>query len=186
MGHSPENKAKSCWRASWPSCTEVLVQPNGPRVRQNEAMVSRLVLRPGTGDPAVRIERAPEPESADVPSLHLGSQDLIRVAGFAAANGFQIARFYVSDSYLLPLGDDEQCEISGVLVDVLGEYDAQEVESTMADEYDGLYIVGVELISPTTGLRINLRRRGYISTSVAEEREAELLLSDAWRELRLA
>jgi hypothetical protein len=148
-------------------------------------MVSRLVLRPGANTPPVRIEQSSSEDPTGT-SLHLGSQDLIRVAGFARDNGFRVARFLIADSYLTPLDEDEQREISAQLVTILEQYDADELESALSDDYDGLYIVGVELVSQGTGLRIGLRRSGYVSVSTAELHAAELLISEAWRELRLA
>lgn len=152
---------------------------------QNEAMVSRLVLRPGADTPPVRIEPSSS-EASTGPSLHLGSQDLIRVAGFAIDHGFRVARFRIADAYLTPLDDDEQREISAELVTILDDFDEDELESALSDDYDGLYIIGVELVSRGTGLRIGLRRSGFVSVSDAELHAAEVLISDAWRELRLA
>jgi hypothetical protein len=150
---------------------------------QNGAMVKRLVLRPGADVPGVRIEA---PSEGAVESLHLGSQDLIRLAGFARSHGFNVARFLIADGSLTPLDRDEEQEMSDELVAILSEYDADELDAALTEDYDGFYIIGVELVSLATGLRLNVRRSGYISTSAEEEHEAERLISDAWRELRLA
>jgi hypothetical protein len=146
-------------------------------------MVKRLVLRPGVDAPAVHIEPSSELTG---PPLHLGSQDLVRLAGFARSNGFQVARFFIADAYLSPLEEAEQLELSADLVKILDDFDEEELEAALADEYDGLYVIGLELISYGSGLRLGVLRSGYVSTSAAEEREAERLMSDAWRELRLA
>lgn len=151
-------------------------------------MVSKVVLSPSLGGGAgLRIDDVGAGLPARTPAgteLHLGSQDLIRLAGYAAANGFSVSLFMISDAYLVPLSPDEQSEISDNLVEALRAHGSDEVEAAMQDEYDGLYVVGVELIASASGMRISVRRRGYVVTSTVQE--AESLLRAAWRELQLS
>lgn len=150
----------------------------------NEDMESQVVV--GPRGPAAELHIVSPPPSTDVDAwrLHLGSQDLIRVAGFAVADGFRLVRFYIADRYLQPLDAHEEEEISDELVRIFEQYDAREVRSALHDDFEGLYVVGIELLSVTSGFRIHLRREGFIDTSVPEE--ATSLLSRAWRKLRLA
>jgi hypothetical protein len=116
--------------------------------------------------------------------LHLGSQDLIRLAAFAAGNGFTVDFFIVADADLTPLNRNLQDKISAVLIEMLHSHGGDEIEAAMREEHDGLYIVGVELISAASGDRILAQRRGLISTS--NMAEADNLLDAAWRALQLS
>ncbi|PJJ55318.1 hypothetical protein [Compostimonas suwonensis] len=151
-------------------------------------MVSKVVLSPSANGRAdLRISDVGSGLPARTPvgtELHLGSQDLIRLAAYASARGFVVSSFMVSDAYLVPLVPDEQAEVSDDLVEALRAYGSDEVEAALQNEYDGLYIVGVNLIGSASGMRISVRRRGYVDTSVTQE--AEQLLKSAWRELRLS
>lgn len=151
-------------------------------------MVSKVVLGASAdGDATLRV--APV-TTADISrtlagtELHLGSQDLVRLAAYASAEGYVISSFMISDAYLVPLPEDEQADVSHDLTSLLEKYGEEEVEAALHNEFEGLYVVGIDLIDPGTGLRISVRRRGYIETSV--EREAERLLRAAWQELRLS
>lgn len=156
-------------------------------IGENGTMVSKVVLSPSPGGgTGLRIDALTGPLPARTPAgteLHLGSQDLIRLADYALSRGFTIASFMIADGYLVPLNAKEQIEISDDLVDAMKEYGSDEVEAAMQDEYDGLYVVGINLIATTSGMRISIRRRGYVDTSVVPE--AERLLRAAWQELRL-
>ena len=152
----------------------------------NERMVSQLVVQPWGESPNVHIDVAVGAEwrnGAGAQTLHLGSQDLIRVAGFAQENGFSVVRFFLADSYLFPLDSEDEDVISSELVSILTDFGAREIQSAMHDEHAGLFVIGIELISISSGLRIVLRRRGYVDTSVIDE--AKHLLDLAWRELKL-
>lgn len=116
--------------------------------------------------------------------LHLGSQDLVRLTAYASERGYVVASFMISDAYLVPLSNDEQLEVSDELVKLLKEYGEDEVEDALQSEYDGLYVVGVQIIEPRSGMRISIRRRGYVETSIVQE--AETLLRSAWQELHLS
>lgn len=143
-----------------------------PRVGETAA----LHIDPLKADGATRTEDGRE--------LHLGSQDLIRFAGYAAGQGFVIAGFAIADPDLTPLNTEEQRELSATMVEILMAHGHNELDAAMRDEFDGLYIIGVELISGDSGLRMDVRRRGFIYTSVVEE--AERLLNAAWQTLRLS
>lgn len=116
--------------------------------------------------------------------LHLGSQDLVRLTAFAASHGYAPSSFMVSDAYLVPLPTDEQDEISDELVSLLRRHGEEEVDAALRNEYDGLYIIGVQLIEQISGMRVSIRRRGFVETSI--EKEAEALLQAAWQELHLS
>ena len=152
----------------------------------NEAMVNQVVVRPAGATSAVHIDPVTTTSTtplAGAQTLHFGSQDLIRVADFAREQNYKVARFLVADSYLSPLDESEERQVSDELIDILTTYGGRELEAAMDEEYAGLYVTGVEFVSLTSGLRIALRRRGYVDTSVVDE--AERLLNSAWRELKL-
>lgn len=150
-------------------------------------MVNKVVLSPSAdGSIDLRISAvttAFPPRTPAGSELHLGSQDLLRFASYSAERGFVVSSFMLADAYLVPLDSDEEAGVSAEMVRVLAAYGEDELEAAMHDEYAGLYVVGVNLIEPSTGMRISIRRRGYIETSIVQE--AEKLLASAWRELRL-
>lgn len=153
----------------------------------NKCMMSQVIVRPPAGGrAALHIDpvQAPGVRQTDGRPLQLGSQDLIRIAGYAAEHGFKVTGFIVADAFLTPLAADEQREVSDSMLQILGTYGTRELNAAMDDDFNGLYVTGVELISRRGGLRIVVRRRGYVETSVVEE--AEQLLNSAWRELRLS
>ena len=158
------------------------------RIGQNGVMMSQVVLSPssdGGGDLRIsQVEMVLPTQRVRGSELHLGSQDLIRFAGYAVGRGFVVASFMLADAYLMPLDEDEQLEISAEMIDILGTYGMNEFDAAMQDDFDGLYVVGVNLIESTSGMRISVRRRGFVETSIIQE--AERLLKDAWRELRLS
>jgi hypothetical protein len=161
---------------------------NVVRVMHNDQMESQVVVGPRGKPSSLHIASTPvdwsKENESETRRLHLGSQDLVRVAGFAAENGFKLVRFYLSDPYLQPLGSAEEQTISDELVEIFNKYDAQEVRSALRGDYEGLYVVGIELLSRETGFRIHLRREGFIDTAVPEI--ATNLLTRAWQKLRLA
>ncbi|MFP3579998.1 hypothetical protein SB659_10495 [Arthrobacter sp. SIMBA_036] len=150
-------------------------------------MVNKVVLCPSVGGGTdLRISQVSTAFPARTPAgseLHLGSQDLIRFASYACVHGFTVSSFMLADAYLVPLNEDEQAEISAEMVRSLNQYGEDELEASLRDEHAGVYVIGVNLIEPSTGMRISIRRRGYIETSIVQE--AEKLLESAWRELRL-
>ena len=157
-------------------------------VRHNGHMMSQVVLSP-TADGSrtlriSRIETQPVAEVSDSNKLHLGSQDLIRLASYAAQHGFEVKSFMLADSYLSPIEADEQAETSDAMVEILKLYGGNELEAAMRDDFDGVYVVGVNVIALSTGLRISVRRRGYVETSILQE--AEDLIASAWQELHLS
>lgn len=152
----------------------------------NKVMLKKVVLSPSSdGSTRLHIDQIDSGSIQSTPGneLQLGSQDLIRFAAYAAAHEFKVVSFMISDSYLVPLSEEEQNEVSDSLVDLLNLYGGNEVQNAMQDEFDGLYVVGVNLIDLSNGMRISVRRRGFIQTSIIKE--AEKLLSSAWQELEL-
>ncbi|MEG8035386.1 hypothetical protein QP157_08655 [Sphingomonas sp. LR61] len=148
---------------------------------QNVHVVSRAVLQAAGPAYAVHIPSVVEEANPESKSFHFGSQDLIRLAGFAQENGFKVSRFSLADSYLTPLEADEERRVSRSMVEILGHFDARELRGAMLDEFDGLYVIGVELISKESGHRLTVRRSGFIDTSAVVE--AERLLTSAWQVL---
>lgn len=150
-------------------------------------MVSKVVLGASSdGDVGLRIAPVTTPAPGRTPAgteLHLGSQDLIRLAEYARKHNFSVASFMIADAYLVPLGHEEQLELSDEMIEILKTHGGNELEAAMQDEYDGLYVVGVTLIS-TSGTRVVVKRRGFVETSVVDE--AEQLLRSAWQELHLS
>lgn len=150
-------------------------------------MVSKVVLSASAdGGAGLRIDAVTGPLPARTPAgteLHLGSQDLIRLADYALSRGFTIASFMIADGYLVPLDVDEQADLSDEMVEAVRAHGGAELEAAMQDEYDGLYIVGVTLVS-AAGRYVVVKRRGFVETSVVQE--AEHLLRSAWQELRLS
>jgi len=150
--------------------------------------MSKIVLSPSadgrTGLRISQVDAENVARSVDGHELHMGSQDLIRIADYASARGFKVASFMLADAYLVPLNEDEQAETSDDMVGLLLGFGGDELEAAMRDEYDGLYVIGVNLIASSSGRRISVRRSGYVETSIVQE--AERLLESAWRELHLS
>lgn len=150
-------------------------------------MVSKVVLDTSAdGGVGLRIDPVTGPLPARTTpgtELHLGSQDLIRLADYATSHGFTIASFMIADGYLVPLRPEEESELSDEMIEAVRAHGGAELEAAMQDEFDGLYVVGVTLIA-MSGMRISVRRRGFVETSVVHE--AEQLLRSAWQELHLS
>lgn len=151
-----------------------------------KGMVSRVVVERRGVDAALRLRPhiGPIAGRAREGELHLGSQDLLRIADYATQNGFSFLSISLSDSSLYPLPQDEQDEISGRLIDIYQKFGLAELMITLEDEFDGIYAVGITVVNNSTGRRIKIRRRGFVETSVVQE--AENLLSGALRELKLS
>lgn len=150
--------------------------------------MSQVVLSPSVdGRTDLRISQVGAADATG-PSrgreLHLGSQDLIRFAGYASERGFHVASFMIADAYLVALSEEEESEISAEMVEILREYGDRELEAAMRDDFEGLYVVGVNLVLKASGRRLSVRRRGYVETSTVPD--AEQLLQAAWQELQLS
>lgn len=149
-------------------------------------MVSQVLVRPSAGNdaPAVHVDPLDAERPRDARELHFGSQDLIRLAGYSLDRGFVVTGFSVADAWLSQLDAAEQHTVSDLMVEILGTYGWAELSAAMQDEFDGLYVTAVALLSKTTGLRIEVRRDGYVDTSVIDE--AQQLLDSAWKDLDLS
>lgn len=152
-------------------------------VMHNNYMERQLIVSPVGASAELQIAPVTPISTAAAQHLHLGSQDLIRVAEFAS-NDFELVGFDLADRFLAPLDYEEERNLSGELLEIFDEYDAREVRAALRDDYDGIFVVGIQLRSRASGQRIHLRREGFIDTSVPEE--ATNLLDRAWRRLRLA
>lgn len=149
--------------------------------------MKKVVLSPSLdGGTALRISQVRSGSEAHAlgGELHLGSQDLIRFASYALDHMFSVASFMLADAYFTPMEPDDQTEASVEMVDILKTFGGDELEAAMRDDFDGIYVIGVNLVAPSTGLRISVRRKGYVETSIVQE--AEQLLASAWRELHLS
>jgi len=90
----------------------------------------------------------------------------------------------LADGWFNPLPSGEQEELSDRMVEILNAYGQAELDSAMNDEFEGVYVVGVNLIAVDSGHRLSIRRRGYVETQAVAE--AEELLRGAWGELHLS
>lgn len=122
--------------------------------------------------------------SAPGKALHLGSQDLVRFGAYASGNGWMLASFELADSLLDPVEDRTQEKACAEMLYLFDTYGEAELHAAMQDEFDDLYVVGVEVVQELTGATVKLKRRGLVETTAVPE--AEALISVAWRELRLS
>lgn len=139
-----------------------------------------MVHHPQDGDLSIR-------QAGSVPSartLSLGSQDLVRFAGYALDRGFSVVSFLLADPALEPLEGEARDGSSAEMVSILAEHGVDELEAAMRSEFDHLYVVGVNVEEPSTGLQVSLMRRGIVVTSSIQD--AEELIASAWREIRLS
>jgi hypothetical protein len=147
-------------------------------------MMRQVMVRPTAGSgPSLHVDPLGTEDESSGTELHLGSQDLIRFAGYASAHGFVVSGFDVADAFMTALDEGERVEVSDAMVELLDSFGFEELISAMRDDFDGLYVIGVRLISKDNGMRTDVRRRGFVNTSVVQE--AERLLNSAWRELHL-
>lgn len=153
----------------------------------NDYMISQVLVRPPkNGEVALGVyprDVAEMPDNDLGKKPHLGSQDLIRLAGFAAESGLIVTGFSVDDAYLNPLEQGENYEISDAMKLILDRYGVESLLSAMREDFRDLYVTSVKLIHPETGLRMDIRRRGVIDSS--QNDEAQGLLTSAWKELKL-
>lgn len=98
----------------------------------------------------------------DGKEVKLGSQDLLMFAEYAREHGFVLMGFRLGDGYLEPLGDDENMSVSSDLVSMMNEYGLSEAETALRREYDGFYVLGVNMRSQATGSIATVLRRGQV------------------------
>lgn len=156
------------------------------QIGHTESMVSRAVVERRGGNTTLRLRPHPGPidRTARDDELHLGSQDLLRLADYASQSGFKLSSFALSDSDLYPLPREEQDEISKHLIELYKKFGLKELMAALNDEYGGIYAVGITILNHGTGRRINIRRRGFVDASMVEE--AEKLLLNALKDLNLS
>lgn len=117
--------------------------------------------------------------------LHLGSQDLVRVAEFAEKHeGATLTRIETVDLALQPFFKHETEQHSRELVRIFHDYDGREVCSALQDDFCFVTIVGISLTLAGGQAVAHLRREGLITTTAAADTTS--LMDRAWRELRLA
>lgn len=128
------------------------------------------------------------PERTAVPDrarhLSLGSQDLVRFAAYAASCGWTLKLLDLAGPQLDPIPAEDQARISAEMLSLLDEYGVAELDAAMTEEFDHLYVSGVHAVHAQTGTTLRLRRRGLVVTTGVPE--AEAIICDAWRELRLS
>lgn len=147
----------------------------------------QAVLTSSEGGDEVRIERRSGTfwdSLSGTRELRLGSQDLLRLAFYASEKGFKVASFLLADTNLDSLPNDEGSRVSDELINILMTYGVEEAELALEGEFEGLFIIGINLISVLSGKEISVRRWGYIHTSAINE--ARDLLNIAWQELHLS
>lgn len=151
-----------------------------------ESMVSRMVVERRGADTTLQLRHhvGPITGRARDGELHLGNQDLLRLADYAARNGFTLSSISLSDSDLYPLPPDEQAEISSDLIDLYRRFGLGELMAALREDYDGIYAIGISIINNNSGRRMNIRRRGFVETSVT--RDAEHFLANALKDLNLS
>lgn len=148
-------------------------------------MVQRVTIDRSTkGSRALHVGRVRLNDTADAHTLGLGTQDLIRLAGYAQDQGFKVAGFDISDWHLTPLGREEVQTVSDSMVSIISQYGARELNAAIRDDFAGMRIVGVKLIDGKSGRRMEIRRKGFIETSQVDM--AEKLMTSAWKELMLS
>lgn len=116
------------------------------------------------------------------PRLRLGSQDLIRLAGYAYAHGWELESFRLADSALDELDAAAQRDRSADMIRILHTWGAAELDAAMVTDFDGIYVTGVRLTGP--GGQAVISRGGSIEGPSAPG--AARLLTAARDALRLA
>lgn len=106
---------------------------------------------------------------------NFGTQDLVRIAGYASRHGFTIELISVTDMYLMLLSEEEIQEVSGEMIAMMNKWGSEEVEAALQDEFDGYYVSMIALKSNATGEIVYLDRKGYVGTDVGSDIQEEFL-----------
>lgn len=113
-----------------------------------------------------------ESKIADVPSQKrqvmnwsFGNQSLIRLAGFAVREGFEIINFGIADEHLNPIDRLRESEVSALMVEMLETYGAEEVNDAMFDEFDRLYVTHFTFLSQHTRNQMSIQRNSIVEVS---------------------
>ncbi len=134
------------------------------------------VDNPQNRDPISFEDRA---QKIRVPRL--GSQDLLYIASFALAHGFELDAFELVNESLERLDQDEQEAISDVLIEALLSRGPEEALRLLVESYPATGIVGVEFVDGEHHGFV-IRRNGVAD---AEPGASPLdLLTSAWPTVR--
>lgn len=124
---------------------------------------------------------AAEVEGGFAPEL--GSPDIIKIAEYAAAEGFRILRFQLVDRRHDLIPQPEQDYWSEQLVEAFQERGGYGLQLLLRRDFPNVFLNGVELyLHP--GIRIEIRRRGVLLTN--DESRLRSFLTSAWKALRLS
>jgi hypothetical protein len=124
---------------------------------------------------------AAEVEGGFAPQL--GSPDIIKVAEYAAAEGFRVLGFQLVDRRHDLIPQPHQDEWSERLVEAFNERGQYGLQLLLRRDFPNVFLNGVELyLHP--GIRIEIRRRGVLLTN--DEPRLRSFLTNAWKALRLS
>lgn len=149
-------------------------------------MLTQVILRSrGSSTEVSLAERGPALESRlDSRIPRLGSQALVRLAGYAVNDGgYRLTNLRLADVHFEPFSAEYEQELSDELVEILASHGDREVLSALGDEFAGVTVIGIELHSNESGRRIEIRRRGVVDTGAPKE--AEALVARAWAAVTL-
>lgn len=153
-------------------------------IASETAVEGQVMIHQTERGPELRILPAAFGDVEKSQLLHLGSQDLVRVAEFAEQHaGATLARIDTVDLALQPFFKHETEQHSRELVRIFHDYDGREVLSALQDDFSFVVIVGITLTLAGGEAVAHLRREGLITTTAAAD--TTTLLDRAWRELRL-
>lgn len=142
----------------------ILAAVGGGVVNQRVASEVEIVPNPQARPPWIV---ASEVDGGFAPQL--GSPEIIKIAEYAAAEGFRVLRFQLVDRRHDLIAQPEQDELSEQLVDAFQERGHYGLQLLLRRDYPNLFLNGVELYQHP-GTRIEIRRRGVLLTNDEEQR----------------
>lgn len=193
-GWSDPHRGRTSPQGVGESSSGIITQGDaGPMIfGQNGVMVQQVLMRIDGGAPSFETtdnpgSRAPmsfEDPSHGVRIPRLGSQDILRIAEFAARTGYHLDGFQLGDSTLTPVGEALGERVSKQLVKRLrrGET-AADVDDYLAAEWPTLAVIGVVLTTPALGTA-RLQRQGVLSGP--SDWSPKEFLTNAWQAVRFS
>lgn len=137
-----------------------------------------IVRNPHARPPWVVAE---EVEGGFAPQL--GSPEIVKIAEYAAAEGFRVLRFQLVDRRHDLVPQPEQDQWSEQLVEAFEERGKYGLQILLRRDFPNVFLNGVELyLHP--GVRIEIRRRGVLLTN--DESRLRSFVTSAWKALRLS
>lgn len=111
-------------------------------------------------------EREPDSfENATDHPLHIGSQDLILLAGGLCAQGFRVTEAILTDRNFTRLEDEDSLELAGELSTLINSASSAELFRFMRSELPGIYVESVRLLDASKRGTILLRQEGIVIVS---------------------